>query len=81
MKLNLEMMPIKENMRNMLMALSNGIKDPKMGDMMSKLLDTCLEHHHKIMDKANVKSESCSDMEKQNEQETHKMENHAKGKF
>jgi hypothetical protein len=43
------MMPIESNMRNMLMALSSGIKDPKMAEMLGKLLDSCLKHHEKVI--------------------------------
>lgn len=30
-------------MRSMLMALSNGVKEPKMAEMMGKLLDSCMK--------------------------------------
>jgi hypothetical protein len=43
------MMPNESNMKSMLMALSNGIKDPKMADMMGKLLDSCMKHYQKVM--------------------------------
>jgi hypothetical protein len=41
------MMPNESNMKSMLMALSNGVKDPKMADMMGKLLESCMKHHQK----------------------------------
>lgn len=57
------MMPNESNMKSMLMALSNGIKDPKMADMMGKLLDSCMKHHQKVMSSGMPMS---SDMQQMN---------------